>query len=903
MIAEATHRLITGLFAVADLGEREVKGFAAPVRSYQIVGELPAESRFEARHPKLAPLVGRQHEMTFLLENWHRATSGDGQVVLLSGEAGIGKSRLVAALAEQVAAEPHAELRYFCSGLSRQQCRSIPSSRSSNVQPDSSGGDDADTRLDKLVALLVPTAEVDETLPPLATLLSIEAGARYQPPKLPAPALRARTLAALTRLVEAAAASSPMLVLVEDAHWIDPTTAEWLETLVQRLGTLPALLVVTARPEFQPTWEALSDVAALPLGRLEPDYGTAIMERVAGGKSLPPEVTEQILANTEGVPLFVEELTRTVLEFGLLVEASDRYMPVGPLPPLAIPSTLQDLLMARLDRLSPVKETAQIGACIGRLFQHRLLAAVSGTDAIRLDESLRQLERAELVFRSGAPQEVIYTFKHALVRDIAYQSLLKGRRQQIYGKIALGLEAEFSEIAATEPETVAQHFTLACMAEKAVQWWLKAGQRAMTRSANREATAHFAKGLELVASLSDSETRLRWELSLWTAMGSALIPAKGWGDPETLHAFSTARELAEGLGDKAQLFAAARGESSCRMISGHLRAAEKLAIQCRTLGMELAQVTGDSAYVLEAHHQLWGVKFYLGDYKAAESFANYGLATYDYDRHHHLAWGYVGHDPGVCCRSFSAQMLCIGGKPSKAIWQSREAVALAERDSHPVTMAQAQMAFSVVHLMRREPEKARHWAEKAIAVCTEFAIPLLLGQARVFLGWALVHLGELDNGIRYMREGIAAIAGTGADMGMAFYLCALARACGERGNPNEGLALLEQGFDILSKSGSRYQLPELLSAKGEMLSRLDPGSDAAELWFQQSLTAAHEQGARLSELRSALHLARRWIGRGQKNEARELLAPIYAAFSEGFDTPDLSEAKGLLQTLSRTSFR
>jgi class 3 adenylate cyclase/predicted ATPase len=901
IVADATQRLVVGLFATVDLGERLLKGFAAPVRCRRVVSETAAESRFEARHAILAPLVGREAELAFLLERWHRATAGDGRVVLLNGEAGIGKSRLIAALAEQVAAEPHTEMRYFCSAYHANSALHPVIAHLERAAAFVSG-DSAEPRLDKLEGLLGRTGiETGETLPLLATLLSIDPGGRYQPPRLPAPALRARTLAALIRLVEASAANNPVLVLVEDAHWIDPTTAEWLEMLVERIAGLRALLVVTARPEFEPRWKALPPVDVLLLGRLGQKHGAAIMERVAGDRKLPRDIADRILANTEGVPLFVEELTRTVLDSGLLVEVGDRYLAIGPLPMIAIPSTLQDSLMARLDRLSPVKETAQIGACIGRIFRHRLLAAVTDTASDKLDGALRQLEEAELVFRSGAAPEATYTFKHALVRDTAYQSLLKSRRQQIHARIAAAMEAEFAEIVEAEPETVAQHYTLAGLAAEAVPWWLKAGQRAMARSANREAAAHFAKGLELTAPLPASEIRLRQELSLWTARGSALISVKGWGDPEVGQAFSNARELAEQLGDKAQLFAAVRGESACRTISGHLHAADGLASQCLTLGMELAHASSDSSYVLEAHHQLWGVHFYLGNYKTSQTHANHGLATYDYERHRHLAWGYTGHDPGVCCRAFTAQMHCIRGRPDSAVKQAVEAVALAERDSHPVSLAQAQMALSVVHLMRREPTEGRRWAEKAIAVCTEFAMPLLLGQARVFFGWALAGLEQLQDGIGEMRDGIATIAGTGADMGMAYYLCALARACGERGDASEGLALLEQAFDTLARSGSRYQLPELLNAKGELLARLDPQSEAAEGSFQEALSAAREQGASLAELRAALRLARLYTNRGREAEAHDLLGPAYSAFNEALDTPDLTDARGLLQRLSNAA--
>jgi predicted ATPase len=381
-------------------------------------------------------------------------------------------------------------------------------------------------------------------------------------------------------------------------------------------------------------------------------------------------------------------------------------------------------------------------------------------------------------------------------------------------------------------------------------------------------------------------------------MGSALIPAKGWGDPDVLHAFSTARTLAETLGDKTQLFAAVRGESSCRTIGGDLHAAGLLALQCHTLGVELAETSGDTAYMLESHHQLWGVNFYLGNYSTSEIHTDRGRAIYDYDRHRHLAWGYTGHDPGVCCRAFSAQMLCMRGKPDQAVGRSRETMALAERDKHPFTMAQAILSFSFVHLMRRDFAEARLWAEKGVSLCTEFVMPLVLGQARAYLGWALSGLGNVADGIREMREGIAVISGTGADMGTACYLCALAQAYGMQGDAEEGLAVLDRGFATLTKSGSTYQLPQHLRTKGELLFSLDPADEGAQGWLSRSLVAAREQGARASELRAALRLAQFFVENGRYAEARGLLAPVHAGFSEGFDTPDLVEASNLLQKLT-----
>jgi class 3 adenylate cyclase/predicted ATPase len=901
VVADGTHRLVAGLFDMVDLGRGKLKGFAKPVRTWRIVGETAAESRFEARQGIVTPIVGRKQELEFLLDQWHLACAGDGRVVLLSGEPGIGKSRLIAAMVDRLSAEPPPRLRYFCSPYhinSALHPVTTHVERAAGLNRDDSTG----IKLDKLEALLrsiVP--DVADAIPLLATLLSIDTADRYPSTKLPPSAQKARTLATLVQQIEALAAREPIIVLVEDVHWIDPTTGEWLDMLIDRLRNMRALLIVTFRPEFQPRWIQFSHVTALSLDRLAPDQGAAIMDRVAGGKALPPEVASQILAKTEGVPLFVEELTKTVLDSGLLVDAGDHYMLSGPLPPLAIPSTLQDSLMSRLDRLGAVKEVAQIGACIGRVFHHRLLAAVTGPGGVRLQDVMPQLEESELVFRRGVPPEATYTFKHALVRDAAYQSLLKSRRQQIHAKIAATLDAQFQEIVATEPETLAHHYTVAGVNYQAAAYWLKAGQLALKRSANLEAASHLHKGLELLGSLPESEDRLRLELSLQTATGTAMIAAKGWGAPEVLQAFSSARRLADTLGDKPQIFAAMRGESSYQTISGNLRAAKILGHQCQSLGLELAQASDDSGYILEAHHQLWGINYYLGDYDASELHASHGLATYDYERHRHLAWGYAGHDPGVCCRAFSAQMLHMRGRADQALVRSRDAIALAERDSHPVSTAQAQLSFCLVHLMRREPAEALHWAKKAVALCTEFVMPLLLGQARVYLGWALADLGQLEEGIRQMRLGIAGIAATGADMGMAYYLCILARNCGERGDAIEGLALLEQAFDTLGKSTSKYQLPELLRTRGELLSALDPANEAAENLFQQSLTAARDQGAKSSELRAALGLGRLYVGQSRDEKARRILAPVYAGFTEGFDTLDLVEAKGLLQTLSHST--
>ncbi len=892
VIAGGTQRLVVGLFDMIDLGDQQVKGFAAPIRAWRITGEADTEGRFDALHGVSTPLAGRTEELDLLLQRWQQVREGKGQAVLLSGEPGIGKSRLTAALEERLSGEPHARLRYFCSPYHAHSAL-YPVIRQLERAAGLLRGDSPDMKLDKLEALLRQAAsDVAQIAPLVAELLSIDLAGRYAPVGLNPQARKSRTLSALVRLLEGYAARQPVIMIVEDAHWIDPTTSEWLDLLIDGLQNVPVLLIITFRPEFQPRWTLFSYVTALSLSRLDRDDGSAIVDRVSGGKTLPTDVKNQILAKTEGVPLFVEELTKTVIESGILSDAGNHFVLSGPLPPFAIPSTLHDSLMARLDRLAPVKEVAQIGACIGRAFQHRLVAAVTGYDDARLENILQQLEKSELVFRRGVPPEATYTFKHALVQDTAYQSLLKSRRQQIHANIASTLEAQFPESVEAEPETLAHHYTAAGLVERAVAYWMKAGQLAQKRSANREALAHYGKGLELVASLPDSEDRLRQETQLQTAMAVTLMALKGWGAPEVLNACTKARVLSEKLGDTGQLFIALCGEATYHMISGNLGAADQLGVQC----LDIAVASGEQSLLLEAHHRQWATKFFKGDYAAAEYHAEYGLKSYDAARHHSLTYIYTGHDPGVCCRNYSARILWDRGHPGQAVDRCTEAIALAEHVSHRLTLLLAQQTLSYVRLLRREPSEARRCLAKWVPQAREFGLQLSTSEGGFQLGWALAEEGNVADGIRCMREGLAAITATGAANGLQEYLCVLARFCGEYGEVKEGLALLDKGLRI-AEAGARYRLPELLRTKGELLLRQNAHDDVAESWFRRAVTMARDEGTKSLELRAAVSLAQMYRNRGRVREARDLIGPVYAWFTEGLDTRDLLDAKDLLDRL------
>ncbi|MGH6873581.1 MAG: adenylate/guanylate cyclase domain-containing protein, partial [Aestuariivirgaceae bacterium] len=756
-------------------------------------------------------------------------------------------------------------------------------------------GEGNDAKLDKLQGLLREAiSDPPEIGALLAELLSIEAARRYPPLALSPQARKLRTGAAVIHILSGLAAQLPVLMVIEDIHWIDPTTREWLDGLIDQVRTLPVVLILSFRPESEPPWRGLPHLSELSLGRLARGEGAAIAERIAKGKILPREVEDQILAKSEGVPLFVEELTKTAIESGMLVDTGNGYALSGPFSALAVPATLKDSLMARLDRLGSAKELAQTGACIGRAFHHRLIAGVAGANATRLAESLQRLEDSELVFREGLPPEAIYTFKHALIQNTAYDSLLRKRRQEIHATIAAKLESDFTEIVAAEPETLAYHHMVAGSADKAIPYWLKAGQVALKRSANSEAIAHLRKGIELITSLSDSEERLKLEIQLQAALGIAMMAAKGFGAPEVLQAMSRARALSEKLGDDHQLFMALCGEASYHMISGHLREADALGHRC----MALAQSAGDEDLLLEAHHRQWATKFFMGDYSAAEPHLEFGLAVYEPDRHHHLTFTHTGHDPGVCCRSYSAQVLWLRGYPDKAVERGREAMAIAERVSHSFSLVIAAKTVSEVLLCRREPAEARQLIVKWEETSNKLALPFLIAQARFQRGWALSQEGQADQAVIDMREGIAAMRATGGAVGLQHFLCVLAQGYAACSKPTEGLAVLEEALKFAADTSAKYQYPELLRTKGELLLRLDPGDRSAEDWFRLSLVAAHEEGTKMLELRAAVSLARLLLDNGEGTQARNILEPVYAWFTEGFTMPDLSEAKSLLAELA-----
>jgi class 3 adenylate cyclase/predicted ATPase len=895
VISAATHHLVQGYFTMAALGPEVLKGVASPVPLYRILGVSAAQSRLEvASSIGLTPLVGREAEVALLLERWTQSRAGQGQVVLLSGEAGIGKSRLVDVLREQVAREGHAPITFRCSPYHTHSAL-YPVidhlQRRLQLLPD----DTPKAKLDKLEQGLqgyhFPQGEM---VPLLALLLSVPLLDRY-PPVLQTPQRqRQQTLEAVVAWLLEEAERQPVLAVWEDVHWADPSTLELLDLVIEQAPTACLLTLITARPEFRPPWTPRSYLTQLTLGRLPRPQVETMVQQLTDGKSLPAEVLAQVVAKTDGVPLFVEELVKMILESGLVREEANHYVLTGPLPPLAIPVTLQDSLIARLDRLTTARAVAQLGAVLGREFAYALIRAIALTDEATLQRGLAQLVDAELLYQRRLPPHAGYVFKHALIQEAAYQSLLKSTRQQAHRRCAQALEAQFPEIVETQPELVAHHYTKAGHGGQAIPYWLRAGQQALERSANVEAVRHLTIGLELLARLPGTPARVQQELDLQIILGPALMATKGPAAPEVEQAYARARELCQQVGDTPHLFPTLQGLSQFYRNRGELSTALELGEQFYHLAQQEAAPTPR----LEAHEALGTALFFLADYVVARTYLTEGIALIDPTLQRARALR-LGAAPGVWCLAVAALTQWCLGFPTQAIYRSQEALALAQALDHPPSLVLAQHFAALLHHHRREAPALQTQAEAIVTLATLQSFPLYVGYGTCYRGWALAVQGQDEGGLAQMHQGLAAVLATGQTLSRPLCLVLLAEAAGHVGQVEEGLRLVTEALAAFEASGRGDMLTEAYRLQGELLWRqVVPAVAGAEACFEQALAIARLQQAKSWELRAALSLSRLWQQQGKRAQARELLAPIYGWFTEGFDTADLQEAQALLAALS-----
>ena len=897
VIGPGTHDLAGGRFEYEDLGTQELKGIAEPVEAWRVIAPTAGESRFEALHKGgLTPLVGREHEIGLLLDRWEQAKEGDGQVVLLSGEPGIGKSHLTQALREHTAPEDPIRLRYQCSPYHLNSAF-YPVIEQLEWAARFDEKDSPVVKLNKLESLLAESTRSVETVAPLfSALLSIPDEGRYAPLDMPPDRQKEETLKALVEQLEGLSRKRPVLLLFEDVHWADPTSLALLELIVEHAQSARVMILITFRPDFTPPWSGYTHITSLTLNRFSRSLVAAMVEKISAGKPLPDEVRDQIVEKTDGVPLFVEELTKTVLESGALKEEPHRYVLAGPLAAVAIPTTLHDSLIARLDRLSDVKEVALCASAIGRQFEYDLLAAVLPLGERELAVSLDRLVDAGLVFKRGVSARAIFSFKHVLVQEAAYESLLKRTREQLHARIAEALEAGSPDAVDTQPEVLAHHYTEAGLVEEAAHYWHRAGERAAQRSANAEAIAHLTRGLKLIERLPETLERDKLELRLQISLGPALIADKGFGCPELNGVYLRARELCRTVGEFDELFKVTWGMWLVHQFRAQLGEARRLSEDVLTL----AKREANSAFDLQAHHAAWTTLLCRGEFVSCREHSEQGIALYRPEEHRSHAFVFGGHDPGVCARSHAAISSCFLGYADQAVGLSRDAVTLAEQLAHPYSLMLSNTFKSFLHQYRREAELVRKHAEAAMAICVEHQMaPQYLATHAILRGWAMAACGKFEEGLAEIRQSIDAFRMTGTKHRESYYLALLGQACGWTGAYAEGLEALEEALRFVDRIGERTWEAEIHRLKGELLLARSQGDQSeAESCFSKSIDVARGQGAKLLELRATTKRAELWLDQGRRSEAYDAQVRLYDWFTESFDTTDLIEAKALIEEMS-----
>ncbi len=902
VIADNTKRLGGSSFECRDLGAIPLRGFATPAQAWQVIGPARGKRPVEVLHPDVprrvdpaartggTPLVGREQEFGLLGDIWRRVTQGQGRVVLLTGDAGIGKSRLAQALVLDVAGEPHLQIELRCSAYHTNS----PLYPVIALFPTILGWrrDDSDViRYAKLEAFCTEQQlSTTEALPLLAALLALPADARYPIPSMGPERQKQRTLQTLLRAVLALAVQQPVLVVVEDLHWIDPTTLELLTLLIGQVGSVKLFGIFTARLDWPAPWPAQPELTLLKLTRFSRQQTEKMIERLASGKDLHPDVIREIVAKTDGVPLFIEELTKMVIEANLNHPPDDRYGIAASAPPLSIPTTLQDSLTARLDRLADVKVVAQLGATLGREFSYAMLKAVSPLSDSALQHELGRLVEAQFLYQQGEPPDATYSFKHALIQEAAYQSLLKSTRQQYHERIARAMIEQFESEAGAHPEFVAMHFTEAGNLGAALQWWSKAGQHAFRRASFFEAIAHYTKGLRLLELLPQTQARDQIELGLRVEQGYALIPIKGWAAPETAQAFTRAGQLFDGAGESAKHFRALWGLGAFHFVRGDQHAARQVAQHC----ILVAQRADDLDALMEAYYLRGIVACMMGDFDAGaadlrQSIEHHGEAPRELHR------VLYGQDAKASALGWLAMTQWVLGQPQDASRLAQEALAFVRDARQPFLLARGLAGVGFVDVFQERPQGPDSALATAIDLCHEQGFTYFHAVISAFQGTNLVNIGQIGEGIALMRTNITLLRGIGARMLFTVILGSLARAHHALAQIDEGLAAVAEGFECIERNGERWGESELHRVKAQLLLLRGPEhAGEAEASFVTALAIARAQKARSYELRAATSLAQFWLKQSRREESSALLVQTLSTWPEDLSTADLRAARKLM---------
>jgi len=895
VVCANTRRLTDGHFEYRDLGAVTLKGWSDPIHAWQALSSSDLESRFQAQHQtRLMPLLGRDEEIELLLRRWRTAKQGDGRAVLLTGEPGIGKSHIALALDTFLQSEPHITQNYFCSSHHTNSAL-FPYIGQLERAAGFERSDSPAAKLSKLASLIGRSAApAKETIALLSKLLSLPADSKYPLPVLSPQRQKEATLAALLAQLDDAAAKQPVLMIFEDVHWIDPTSLELLAQVVERLPKLRVLLLMTARPDFTPPWPGHAHVSTLLLTRLSHRDGAALVDRVTGGKRLPDEVLTQILARTDGVPLFVEELTKTLLESGQLQERNGQYVLEHSLPTLAIPTSLHASLVARLDRLAPVRDVAQIGAVIGREFTYELLSAVAGLPKNKLDEALEQLVQSELIFCRGTIPQSVYSFKHALVRDAAYAGLLKSRRAQLHAALASAFEQKFPEIIEAEPETVAHHLTEAGVTDSAVRYWLKAGNKAAQRSTHIEAIAHLKRGLDAVRSIAAGPEQYRKELDLVMAMGPCLIATQGPAGSDAMATFTRARKLCEHLGDPVEYLQVMFWLTTASVMRGEL----PLAQETITSLLERAEARDDRPALLNAMRGRAMILMFMGHLVEADKMIARAFETFNNSSEEdRMAARAAGQDAGVADLALMSWTLWLLGQPDTAAERIGAALQRADAIGHPHTQAYACYYASVLYALRGEPDIARIHARRCLTLSETHGFRQWHGLSRAILGICTTLLDETSDSLDDVKAALEDYRNAGYQLGITALYILLSSVLMLRGQFEGALDILERGLAAVDENSEKIFEAELYRLKALALQHMGPIDARAQVerLFEHARHTAKVQHARSLELRIARDLARMWLSESKREKARDLLAPICDWFKEGEGTRDLREARALLK--------